>query len=358
MLAEVLNNHNTQESMYTMTKAIDKAKYEVLQYVPYDLKGEERTVLEAKVTALFEELGTLNKYNFAAHLPTGEVDMGARSVNWGELQYGEDYETEQTVNYEDPFTKSWESCSTISRDKLIEQCEEKMDELDSLPKQTKKQAAEYKNWETLKDNLERADTEIEELMWNTSWAPFGDSVDTDIVDQIPQLTWVTDLREDQNYVTLSCIGQDNGPALMAYVALAHGFISPSHVRYWDSQSSREWTRHVIGTTCFMKVAETLGVKDLLEYHLDKDEKARKQAQKEAEDRKNKEAITRNTKPSKKLLAAVTKALKTAGPQAMFKHLVDGVAEDLWPEFWAYEAAFEADHNYDAARVVKALKAIK
>ena len=70
------------------TKAIDSTKWDVLRYIPYNMVGDARKVLESKVNALFDELGPLNKYNFEAHLPICNVDMGARQTNWGELSYG------------------------------------------------------------------------------------------------------------------------------------------------------------------------------------------------------------------------------------------------------------------------------
>ena len=322
-----------------MTKAIDSTKYDVLRYIPYNMVGDARAVWESKVNALFDELGPLNKYNFEAHLPICNVDMGARQTNWGELSYGEDYETSETVNYQDPFTGYGESCSVTQRDEILEKCEEELERLDGLKRMSKKQKEEYKNWEELKDNLERADAEIDELMWNTSWAPYGDSVKKDLAERIPQLTWVTDLREDQTYLTLSCIGQDNGPALMAYVILAHQVVPKQFAKYWTSSSDREWTQYVIGKACFMECAKVLGVEDILKYNLEKDQQERDAEKRRAEEREREHEEVRNTPATPAFLKLLKKLVKEHGKEVVYTSLILDVPEEHREEYATYANSF-------------------
>lgn len=346
-----------QRKYYNMTKAIDSTKYDVLRYVPYGLEETTRKVLETKVNALFEELGALNEYNFEAHLPIREVDMGARQTNWGTLSYGEDYETSETVNYQDPFTGYGESCSVTQREETIEKCDDEIERLDGLKRMSKKQKEEYKKWEELKDNLERADTEIDELMWNTCWAPYGDSVDKALAERIPQLTWVTDLREDHTYLTLSCIGQDNGPALMAYVILSHQVVPRQFAKYWTSSSEREWTQYVIGKTCFMECAKVLGVEDLLKYHLEKDQQARDTDKRLAEERERKHEEVRNTPATPAFLKLLKKLVKEHGKDVVYTSLILDVPEEHRKEYATYANSFTPKFPF-VGEVLKELLKLK
>jgi hypothetical protein len=284
----------------------------------------------AEINKLFDRLSKHNQYNFSAILPLRHVDMGAVDIEWS-TRYGE-YETSATIDYKDPFTETWETISTDDRDDLITRTEQSLDAIDDELRDLERREAELEGnvnedgasnpageakhspailaeiqavaakrkelmerntkLEELLDNLRDADEDTAELMWNTSWRPFDDDVDVDIVERIPQITWVraTDGEDEGNtYLTLTCIGQDNGPALMAYVVLAHGVVPEQYLSYWTSQ--RSWTEYVIGRRLFMECADKLGVAHVLSYHLRCDDEDTKDRRiKEAESRARKAEI--------------------------------------------------------------------
>jgi hypothetical protein len=270
------------------------SRIESLQWEVNALCGDKtpaRRRLAKAVNRLFAELKVLNEDNFDAILPTRHVDMGAVEISWSDLMYGDDYETSASITFENPFTGYWDEMDVAKRDDEVEKLEEKISELDAQIDKLRgaaKASVEKKRdkFQELLVNIQKADHEYAELMWNTSWQPFGDDVDKEIAARIPQITWVEKLSEDGiapgTYLTLTCIGQDNGPALMAYVILAHGVMPEQYLSYWRDLS---WTSHVIGLDVLRECADKMGIRPALERRLKRDraeaKRKRKQAEKEA-----------------------------------------------------------------------------
>jgi len=273
-----------------MLPRIDALKHDVLRFVPATNKA-----LTKQVNELFVKLRKLNAANFDAILPIEPIDMHAQQIEWSNMSYGEDYETSCTYTYQDPITGSYEEVTPDERTERLEKVEEAIDACKSAKKLAK--------LEELKSAIEDAEPEYAELMWNTSWQPWGRDVDKSIAESVPQVTWVeklTDMSSDTHdrngdpiegcgaeagtYLTLTCIGQDNGPALMAYTVLAHGVVPAGDERYWTRD--RGWTEHVIGRSCFLACARKLGVEKELKAAFKADAK---QAKLRAEEQKRREA---------------------------------------------------------------------
>lgn len=273
-----------------MTAKIDSLKYDVLHFIP-----DNKPKLRKQAEELFGKLRKVNANNFEAILPIEHVDMNAQQIEWSNLCYGEDYETSCTYTYEDPITEQWEEVTSEERDDRLRAVEQAIEDCRSVRKREKLEA--------LQRAIEDADRETAELMWNTSWQPYGRDVDKGIAEMVPQVTWVEKLTDtasethDRNgdpiegcgaeagtYLTLTCIGQDNGPALMAYVILAHGVVPAGYERYWTRD--RYWAEHVIGRQCFMQCAKKLGVEKELKAAFKADAEA---AKKRLEEQKRVEA---------------------------------------------------------------------
>jgi hypothetical protein len=317
------------------TPYIESLKWDVLKFA-------SDPALKATLETAFAQLVTDNATNFEAILPLRHVDMHAQQIHWYSMTQGEDYETARWYTYKDPFTGSYEEVTDEVRDERLDEardclaaaeedaecgdhvvalrdvhtainsardaidfCKERgfdgskhlhgllrfLPALEKLLNEVTPRAETYAQVAKLVENIEDADSESSELMWNTSWQPYGDDVDKDIANRVPQVCWVQKTTEDSDdtFLTLTCIGQDNGPALMAYVVLAHGVVPIDYVRYWTRE--RDWTQHVIGTDLFLECAEKLGVKPQLEAVLAQDEKERKERAAKAEaDRKAREEM--------------------------------------------------------------------
>jgi hypothetical protein len=281
---------------------IEALKYEVLNLIPDKDKGAEK--LKTTVNKLFETLTDMNALNFEAILPIKHVDMCAQTICWSNREF-DTYETPVTFTFEDE-NGEWQELSSSERDEAIEKYKEMIDELEMKPRMTVKQQKRLNDLDAAKDRLERADSEGPELMWNTSWQPYSDNeVDYDVAERVPQLTWVKSTSGDdegQSYITLTCIGQDNGPALMAYVVLAHGVVPDQYLKYWTRE--REWTRHVIGTSCFLECAAKLGVLPQLKEVLKQDEAEKKRARRKAERERLRKDALKKQRPCKEFLDAL------------------------------------------------------
>jgi hypothetical protein len=203
--------------------------------------------LKKIAASLFEELEKKHKNNIEALLPIEEIDMGRVEIRWNDVNV-DDVEVEGTWSYTDPGTS--EVVEGLTRTELDKRIEEVDDELDHAT------GTKEDNLNKLLDALHDAEETRPELMWNYSWRPYNEDANLDLANQIPQLMGVT-YKEDK-YVTLSSCGQDNGPALMAYVAIEHKVIPPGYVKYLTAREL-EWTLHVIGVTWTMKAAKALGV---------------------------------------------------------------------------------------------------
>jgi hypothetical protein len=309
-----------------MSTKLESLKYAVRRLIPST--GEKSEELNKALDQLFAKLTEVNKHNFDAILPLRQFDMGQVEIHWPDMAYGEDYVCHESINYEDPVEGRWVTADAADRDELIEKIDEEIDGLKRLALSGAALSAAPAKLGTLlalvalKDNIEQADAEPTELMWNYSWRPDDRTVDKSIVNTIPQITWVAKLTDsasqlvDSNgdaipgaaaasgtYLTLSCIGQDNSPALMAYAVLAFGVVPEQYSRCWQDLT---WTRAVIGDRCLRACATKLGVLPALEYH-DQQEAAKKRhdAKAFAEAEARKEAIRR--RPLSRKLAAFLKA---------------------------------------------------
>lgn len=253
--------------------------------------------LKKAAEAVFQDLKKANADNLEALLPIRDVDLGRVEMRWNELDY-EDIEVECTYSYDDPITgEREEGLTSEERDSRLDLAKEARD--------AQKGPALERAYQELVDAIEDAEETRTELMWNYSWRPYGDDVDLELANSIPQLTGVT--YKNDKYLTLSSIGQDNGPALMAYVALAHKCIDRDHTHHLTTDNGLEWTSHVIGRTWLMKVAKALGVEKQIKAKLASMAARRVAAAKKAEAvRKKREAI-RLTMLSPKLWGAVVSA---------------------------------------------------
>ena len=269
-----------------MSSKLESLKWEIARLIPRD--GNESKRLSKTLDKLFSELAVCNADNFEAILPVGSMDMGQVEIQWSKLSFGEDYEVSSTITGDDPVSGGHFELNTTEKDETIEKIEEQIAALGESDADVEM----GKKLEELKENIENADPEYTELMWDYSWQPNNREVDKELADRIPQVTWVekldskytkyTDRDGDPipgataasgTYLTLSCIGQDNGPSLMAYAILAFGSVPEQYMSYWNSQL--DWTRHVIGDTCFLECAKKLGVEKVLKkkFHQIKVERA-------------------------------------------------------------------------------------
>lgn len=270
-----------------MSSKLESLKWEIARLIPKD--GYESKQLSKTLDKLFSKLAVCNADNFEAILPVSSMEMGAVEIQWSKLSFGEDYEVSSTITGDDPVSGGHFELNTTEKDETIEKIEEQIAALGESDADVEM----GKKLEELKENIENADPEYTELMWDYSWQPNNREVDKELADRIPQVTWVekldskytkyTDRDGDPipgataasgTYLTLSCIGQDNGPSLMAYAILAFGSVPEQYMSYWNSQL--DWTRHVIGDTCFLECAKKLGVEKVLKkkFHQIKAERAK------------------------------------------------------------------------------------
>ena len=381
-----------------MTSKIDSLKWDVLNFA-FDPATRD------KINEMFNALAKENANNFEAILPVAHVDMHITSINWCEKSLGEDYETQSWYTFEDPVTGFEECVSAEKREELLEQVEDDLadadqdapyrlealmdlagdinganDALDWMKEQKlpgyrgvqnirkylpalrnaievlKPAAKKVKDLEKLKENIEDAESEYSELLWNLSWRPYGDDVNTGLIDRIPQVGWGRLLNSDEgdgSYLTLTCCGQDNGPALMAYVILEHGVVPHDYVKYWTGE--RGWTRNVIGTDLFLECAEKLGVRPQLEAAIAADDAAtkKKKEEQEAKDRAREEIRARRLSPR---LEAFFRAAMIKGGDTLLRATVTPMMEACGhpdDEGWAnnvlyreWEEVYSAFSHYD------------
>lgn len=255
--------------------------------------------LTEHVTAVRTELEKQNRSNLEAHLLVRHVDMCPVQVDWSRMQYGEHYETDVSYNVSD-LGEDYESLTRDQfydlRDRLSNYRDELNTVLDAAGalKLTGLEPTLTKALEALDHGI-NADPEYPELMWNTMWRPYGDDVDKAIIDRIPGITWVDILdNTDQfvdpgTYMTLTTIGQDMGPSLMAYVVLSHGIVPSQYVRYW---TDLEYTQYVIGKSILAECAEKLGVTAILDRTLARNARQKEIRRQQAERREARLAARR------------------------------------------------------------------
>jgi hypothetical protein len=292
--------------------------------------------MQDAVKGLFETLTEVNALNFEAILPIQHVDMCTQTICWSDRQY-DTYETPVTYQFEDE-NGEYQELTRDERDEALEKYQYLIDELEEKPKLSAKNTKRLKALEDAKDRLDNADPEGVELMWNTSWQPYSDDeVDYAVAERIPNLTWVKSLEGDdagQSYITISSIGQDNGPALMAYVALAHGVVPAPYVKYWTQE--RDWTRHVIGTACFEACAEKLGVLPQLKKVLKRDETEKRRAKRKAERALLRKEALRKKRPCKKFLDVLWRHHDAGDSSPVYR------LDQLFDEFGGTEAVLSKD----------------
>lgn len=288
-----------------MTTKIDSLRYEVKNFTRDDKTTKA-------IDKLFDKLKAENALNFEAILPIRHVDMGAVTIHWDKYCIGTHFETYTWYEYEDP-VEGWTELSH-------EEHAERLNKLDDEATECTDEAR-AKIIDDTRYALDRADVRYPELMWNTSWRPDDDPIDTGIAARIPQITWVQFNGSDElpadldgkSYITLTSIGQDNGPALMAYVILSQGIVPEQYIKYWTRE--RSWFEHVVGKRIMLECAEKLGVAKELKQVLAKDKREEQKRQKAAERKRLRQEAFKD-----KPLGAKMTALLEAKPDSSISDL--------------------------------------
>lgn len=114
---------------------------------------------------------------------------------------------------------------------------------------------EIQGWEKSKD-----EPEYDEILWNMVWRPEGE-LDATLARSLGFgiLTITNNDRNDygDDYMGLTCCGQDMTPALMAYCALKYRAVDREWTGYFDREP--DWTKYVIGEARFREVCEAVDI---------------------------------------------------------------------------------------------------
>jgi hypothetical protein len=268
---------------------IESIKNQLLHYVPCS-----HTDISDQIHQICKKLEDLNVYNVNAWLPVvHDVDMGKCEMIPGETFDYDDLE--QDASYQVRLKDgTWETLGQDEYEELLdtwrnelEELEDEINELDTGGEDDNElqcRRAERDELENLIIDAERADPEYDDIMWYTSWRPYGDDVDEAIVAQIPGL--ISYRVRGDSYLSLGTSGMDMGPSLAAYMVMAHGVLPAWYSSHFTSASSREYARYVMGNRCFEKVCEILKITDKMKLVEDRDaalkeEAKRAQAEEEA-----------------------------------------------------------------------------
>ncbi|TVX86032.1 hypothetical protein [Paenibacillus agilis] len=236
-------------------------------------------VLKRQFQELYAKVVEENKNNVVAFIPVTKVDVDKMDIS--ERKIFEDYEIRSGTRKdgdEDEFDTEAEYITHLKEKKEEEfkdwKVVEKTDEAFNtiyvlLDADGDEYSWNYSQGESMQDledlkqewideqpEFEDLELECHEIYWNTVWR-FNNDLDREVADKVG-LGYLEMNESGDEYLFLLGCGMDLTPKIVAYQALAHGYIDESYLHYFKSKTS--YTKDVMGKNVWNEVVEKLGIK--------------------------------------------------------------------------------------------------
>lgn len=229
-----------------------------------------RYISDAETKKTFDELYAKvveqNSNNFIAFLPVGQVDIDTLDVS--ELHAFDDYEI-VSGDYTDEDGNEWSSKDEYrehlkslyvienegdEEEEFVIYKKFKNDELEEIESCSSEEEAEERLDEIIEDLVDELEHNIHEVYWNIVWCYNGE-INHDVANDVG--LGVLE-HQGNEYVFLLGCGMDLTPKLIAYQALALGYVDESYLSYFEGYQLK-YTQHVMGKSIFNKVIKALGI---------------------------------------------------------------------------------------------------
>jgi hypothetical protein len=236
--------------------------------------------LKKKFDEVYQQVAEANKNNLIAHIPVGHMDEEILDISY--FKWVDDYEIKSGTRYDNDGNEfKSEAEYKVHIRKLADEefakwsvREEKDGNNETIyvvyNADGERYAWNYSEGESLQEIDEKKEAWIEdkfldfddlemqyhEIHWNTVWC-FNSEVNREVADKVG-LGYLEMNKYGDEYIFLLGCGMDLTPQIIAYQALAHGYIQEKYLRYFEDDMLK-YTKGVMGDKVFNEVIEKLGV---------------------------------------------------------------------------------------------------
>ena len=215
--------------------------------------------LKAAIDELAPILIEANRNNLEALINVGCIDENERNIC--DMRHGEGYDivtgTYKTKNG-DEYTEGARAAKIEELEIQIEELEGKLDGLRGAAKDSVEEKLEKVREE--KDELDSADFEYDECMWNTVWRYNDSDPDHEIAKRLGLGVLHTN-DDDNEWLFLTGCGMNLSPLIVAYKALVYGSVAEDDVRQFREP---KYFKYVVGDAVFKEVCQKLGIESTIE----------------------------------------------------------------------------------------------